>query len=347
MHHTTAGTLVDALTQALIRVAPSAVVTLDKAGRVLSINGPAGRLLSIAPEDAEGQPYQSVLGPSLSDRLVGLFLRSGRAEGGVDPYLVRVTLPGGRRAELRANAGPIRDAAGLIEGVLLVADEAEVPPGPDSALTERLRLALRRYLGDDIATMVEERPSFIGVGGVRRRVSLVHADMRGYTSQAELLQPEDTIELLLRYHGKAVEALQGEGATLDRFIGDSVLAIWNAPHDVVEHAAASLRGALAVRRAAEEAGSELAYGIGVHTGDAIVGNIGSGRFINYTAVGDTVNIAARLQAEAERGQVLCSAQVLLEAGDDFEARPLGAIKVRGRAQPIEALELLRYRGGSS
>ena len=346
MPNTATGRLVDALTQALIRVAPSAVLTVDTTGRVSSLNGPAESLLSTTASEAVGRPYEAVLGQSLSDRLLGLFLRSGRDGSGMEPHFVRATLPGGRVAELRANAGPIRDGNGNTEGVLLVAEEVTENPPTSPQVTERLRLALRRYLGDNIAEMVEQRPSFIGVGGVRRRVSVVHADMRGYTSHAEVLQPEDTILLLLKYHGRAIEALQAEGATLDRFIGDAVLAIWNAPHEVASHAAGALRGALALQRAASATGNELAYGIGVHTGDAIVGNIGSGRFMNYTAVGDTVNIAARLQAQAGPGQVLCSAEVLRDAGDEFHARPLGAIAVRGRTQPVEAFEVLRGGGRS-
>lgn len=346
MQHAPSGTAMDSLTQALMRLGPTAIMTLDRAGRVSSLNGPAERLFATTPELALGQPYQLVLGPSLSNRLVGLFLRSARSEHALEPHLVTATLPDGRRVDLRANVGPIEDQGGHPAGILFVAEEVRGDEtAPASEVTERLRLALRRYLGDDIAAMVEQRPSFIGVGGVRRRVSVVHADIRGYTSRAELLQPEDSTLLLLKYHGRAVEALQAEGGTLDRFIGDSVLAIWNAPRDFADHAAGSLRGALAVQRATTETGTEVAYGIGVHTGDAVVGNIGSGKYINYTAVGDTVNVAARLQAEAGPGQVLCSAQVLRDAGEGFEAQPLGSIQVRGRTQPIEAMVVLGVRPG--
>jgi PAS domain S-box-containing protein len=347
MRPATAGTLVDALSRALIRVAPSAVMTLDTAGRVTSMNAPAENLFSATAETALGQSYQAVLGPSVSDRLLGLFLRTARDPGGLEPHLVRATLPDGRKVELRANIGPIRDAAGKADEILLVAEEVLSQQAAASETTERLRLALRRYVGDELAAMIEQRPSFIGVGGVRRRVSLVHADMRGYTTLAEVLEPEEATLLLLKYHGRAVEALHSAGATLDRFIGDSVLAIWNAPNEFESHAAGSLHGALALQKASKETGSELAYGIGVHTGDVVVGNIGSGRYINYTAVGDAVNVAARLQAEARPGQVLCSAQVLKDAGGSFQARSLGALQMRGRTEPVETLELLGYGQGEA
>ena len=339
----TAANQVNAVLQSLFRYAPCAVLTLDPAGRVTSLNPPAERLLSTSVEQALGQSYETVLGRSLAARMPGLFLRAMRAPSELEPYTVRATLPDGRHVMLRANLGPIREPGGGAPELLFVAEEV-TPDSPPDTTTERLRSALRRYLGDDLAALIEARPSFVGVGGVRRRVSVLHADIRGYTSKAEHMAPEDTTLLLLRYHGRAVDALQSAGATLDRFIGDSVLAIWNAPNDFMEHAHASLAAALEVQRAAREAGTDLAYGIGVHTGDAVVGNIGSGRYMNYTAVGDTVNVAARLQAVARAGQVLCSAQVLAAAGSGFETRALGAIQVRGRTEPVEALELLGRTG---
>lgn len=337
------GALVDTLIQALMRVAPAAVLTLDTAGRITDLNAPAERLFSTTAARAIGQPYHAVLGPSLSDRVVGLFLRSGHGGAALEPQLVKATLPDGRRVELRANAGPVRDGGGKATEILFVAEEASSSAPPASEFTERLRTALRRYLGESIAEMVEQRPSFVGIGGTRRKVSVLQADIRGYTTVAEKLQPEDTMVLLLKYHGQAVAALLSEGATLDRFIGDNVLAIWNAPGEFECHAAGALRGALAVQRAALATGTELAYGIGVHTGEAVVGNIGSGKYMNYTAVGDTVNVAARLQAEAKAGQVLCSLQALADAGNRFEGRPLGPVQVRGRTSPVEVVELLGER----
>jgi class 3 adenylate cyclase len=332
----------NALAQALFRTAPAAVVALDVEGRVMMLNARAEVLLSASSEGAIGLPYQALLGASLSDRFLKLFLQSTRSADATAPLSIRATLPGGRRASLRASAGPIRDAGGAVTGVLFVADE-ELPSRPaspaDAALESRLREALRRYLGAGIAAQVEARPSFIGVGGVRTHVSVLHADMRNYTTVAEALEPEATAALLLKYHGSVVEALQEQGATLDRFIGDSVLAIWNAPAPCEQHARAAIQGALAAQAAASRTGSELSYGIGVHTGDAVVGNVGNESFLNYTAVGDTVNVAARLQAAAGPGETVCSEAALEEAGGGVQTIALGPLTVKGRREPVKAYRL--------
>jgi class 3 adenylate cyclase len=205
-----------------------------------------------------------------------------------------------------------------------------------AAVTERLRAALRRYLGENVASAVEQRPSFIGIGGVKQQVSVIHADIRGYTTVAEALPPEETVVLLLKYHGRAVEALQREGATLDHFGGDSVLAMWNAPMPRADHVRAALKGALALQEAARAVGQELAYGVGVHTGEAIVGNLGNEIYQNFTAVGDTVNVAARLQAAAGPGEVICTEQVLADAGSGIRSVALGALEVKGRRERVLA-----------
>ena len=155
-------------------------------------------------------------------------------------------------------------------------------------------------------------------------MSVLHADVRGYSTVAEQLEPERVMGLLLKYHGAAVEALRSEGATVDRFIGDAVLALWNAPSTQAEHARLAVRGGLALLAAAASVGSELRYGVGVHTGPAVVGNLGSDQLMNYTAVGDTVNVAARLQSGAGAGDLVCSAATLAAAGARYPTRPRSA-----------------------
>ena len=256
--------------------------------------------------------------------------------------MVEATLPSGRRARLQANVGPLMDPAGQMVGILFAADDRSEEATAKSELrqhvarAERLQGALQRYMGDAVAAAIDEQPSLAQLGGVRQVISALHADVRGYTTLAEDRIPEEVVELLVHYHGAAVRALQAAGGMLDRFIGDAVLALWNAPQPQEQHVRMAFRGALAMRGATIAAGNDLGYGIGVHTGEAVVGNIGSEQYMNYTAIGDTVNVTARLQAAAAAGEVVCSAAALEAAGPGVHAVPLGALTVKGRKQPVEA-----------
>jgi PAS domain S-box-containing protein len=319
---------------ALLQFNPSSVVLMDNEGRIRSLNKNAERLLSTTEVSAVGKVYSDVFGASLSSRVFALMLRGAKA----DVRMIEATLPDGRRAKLRASAGPMRDARGAVSGIVFVADEDTSSPKLEQMAEqqERLKGALRRYLGDNVAEMVDARPSFVDVGGTTQTVSVLHADVRGYTTMAEEMAPDRVVSLLLRYHGAAAKAIREKGGTIDRFAGDAILALWNAPAAQPEHARLALQGALAMRDAAREVGSELGYGVGVHTGEAMVGNLGSEQYQNFTAIGDTVNVAARLQAQAKAGEVICSAAVLVTAGEGVRAVALGALDLKGRKTPVEA-----------
>ncbi len=325
---------------AMLHAAPTAVVAMDTAGRITMLNVVAEQLFGIRAESAIGCLYPDVFGPSLAHRMLRLYILASRA-GSAAAHTLTATLPDGRRAKLRANAGPLCDDAGALAGVFFVAEELDAqarpsPNDPAGAKEARLRDALSRYLGSAVAEQVANRPSFIGVGGVRQVVSVLHADVRGYTTFAEAEEPETVSRLLLRYHGAAVAALGAEGATIDRYIGDAILALWNAPAPKADHVRLAVRGALAFQQATQAVGRDLEYGVGLHTGEAIVGNLGSEQYQCYTAIGDTVNVAARLQSAAPAGGIICSAAVLKAAGAGLRASPLGQLTVKGRKTPVEA-----------
>lgn len=336
----------------LIRSMPSAVVALDPEGHIVAVNGAAERLFGTSAGEAVGRPYPSVFGPSLSDRMVGLFLRAARSANPDGGHLVEATLPDGLRATLRASVGPTYGTEQKLVGMLFVAEDcAEEDTAasvgveqPAAEEAQRLREALKRYMGDAIAAMIDARPSFLAVRGVRQEVSVLHADVRGYTTVAEELPPDELLRLLSRYHGPATAALQTEGGTIDRFIGDAVLALWNAPAPQEQHARLAIRGAIAMRAATQAVGADLAYGIGVHTGEVVVGNLGSDRYMNFTAIGDTVNVAARLQSAASGGEVVCSAAALAAAGGGIDADPLGELSLKGRQAPVEAYRVKGIEG---
>ncbi len=217
-------------------------------------------------------------------------------------------------------------------------------------LTERLRRrrilqAFRTYMAPQV---VEELARGDGVqielGGRMRRVAVLFVDIRGFTRMSEGLPPGEVVEILNRYLEKVTEAVFRNEGTLDKFIGDAVMAVYNAPVDVADYACRAVQTGLDIIEAVEglneelerEFGRRISCGVGIHAGDAVVGNIGCSYRMDYTAIGDTVNVAERLESIAEGGQVLISGQTYEMVRDRYQARPIGEQRLKGRRDSVTA-----------
>lgn len=206
----------------------------------------------------------------------------------------------------------------------------------------------RSYMSPAVATSLLADPAQAALGGAVREVSVLFADLRGYTTFSERRDPAEVVEVLNAYFGAAVPLVLSEGGTVVQFVGDAVMAIWNAPAPQPDHALRAARTALGLQRVVEE----LARGepgwprfrVGVETGPALIGNIGSSEIREYTAIGDTTNLAARLQAMAAEGEVVVGPGAWAQIRDAADAEPLGTLEIRGRAAGVEAYRLLGLRG---
>jgi len=217
----------------------------------------------------------------------------------------------------------------------------------NARLYRQIDQLFRQYMPESVATALIADPSQAALGGATREISVLFGDLRGFTALSERLSPPDLVALLNRYYGAASQAVLAEGGTIDKFMGDAMMALFNAPAQQDDHALRACRAALAMQRAiapiAAEAADMPRFGIGVNTGPALVGNIGSERIRNFTAIGDTVNLASRLQTRAEGGQVLINASTYALVRDRVDARPLGTIQVKGKREPVEVYQLLGVR----
>ena len=201
-----------------------------------------------------------------------------------------------------------------------------------------------RFTNPHVAKLLVERG---GIETGRREVTLLFSDIRGFTTLSETRSPEEVIALLNRYFSLQVDVVFRHGGSLDKFIGDCIMAIWGAPLDDADHAKRAVACALdmvdtllAFKRAlgADESGFDV--GIGVHSGPAVVGLMGSQKRLEYTAIGDTVNLASRIEGltkDAKR-RVLVSKDTKELCGDAFEFVHCGTFPVKGRAQPVELYE---------
>jgi len=197
-----------------------------------------------------------------------------------------------------------------------------------------------RYLAPSVIEALGRDPSLIKLGGRRRRLTLLFSDLAGFTTMARKMEPDQVVDLLNRYLSMHAGAVLAEGGVVDKFIGDAVMAFWGDPLEQSDHAARACRTALAVLRAMPDVERYATrYGlegfharIGIHTGPAVVGNMGSSDRQDYTCIGDTVNLASRLEgASTPYGvRVLVSRATRERAGDDFAWRLVDRIAVKGK-----------------
>jgi class 3 adenylate cyclase/DNA-binding response OmpR family regulator len=198
----------------------------------------------------------------------------------------------------------------------------------------RVHSLFQRFVPPQVVDLVLNDPSGLQLGGRRRDVTVLFTDIRGYTAWAERMPPERVVEMLNDYLSLAANVIMSYGGTLDKYIGDGLMAIFNAPDDQPNHVRAALEAALTLHQGAAQLASQrgdgLSFGVGIHTGEAIVGFIGTDCAINYTAVGDVVNVAKRLQEAARPGQILIEEGIVAQSGGRIQAQPLGELKMKGR-----------------
>lgn len=205
------------------------------------------------------------------------------------------------------------------------------------------RANLARFLSPALVEQARKGALVLERGGKLTFTTVLFSDIRGFTSLSERAGPEETVRMLNAYFERMVDCVFRHGGVLDKFIGDAIMALWGAPvrrADDVERAIACAldmqREVAAFNRERAAEGSEpVSIGIGINAGAAVVGNMGSPRRLEYTAIGDAVNVASRLCSIAGAGEVVVSAEALSQTAGRFEADPLPAARVKGRAAPVQ------------
>jgi adenylate cyclase len=200
-----------------------------------------------------------------------------------------------------------------------------------------IRSVFGRYLTEEVAETLLDSPEALSLGGERREMTIMLADLRSFSSFAAQHDPQEVMQIVNNFLSKMTEVIIAHGGTIDEFIGDAILALFGAPRPLENHASCAVACAVAMQQAMEEVNRlnadaglpDVAIGIGINTGEVVVGNIGSEKRAKYGVVGHHVNMASRIEAYTIGGQILISERTrwdcgdLLRVKDDFRVRPKG------------------------
>jgi adenylate cyclase len=223
------------------------------------------------------------------------------------------------------------------------------------AREEVARANYSRFLPEYVVKQMLENPESFKLGGVSQTITILFADIRGFTRISEHAPPEKIVNLLNRYFSAMTDIIFAHGGTLDKYLGDGLMALFGAPTATPDDASNALNAAVAMQRRMlainrelrDEGFPEIGVGMGLHTGEVVVGYIGSDRRSEYTAIGDTVNTSSRLESNARGGEILISDATARAAHSRYKLQPREAIMVKNRQQPVNLWEVDWQRASGS
>jgi adenylate cyclase len=261
--------------------------------------------------------------------------------GGRMSYSINAITAQARKLQTLAEPDPVQVASHIKEIHEL---------GSTVHLAQRAISSFARFVPKEIVRRVVDNSISTTLGGVKQEITLVFTDVQGFTTIAESADPDVLMRQTSRYFSALTEAFLAEGGTVDKFIGDAVMVFWNAPDPQPDHVARACRAALSAKAAGERLNAAFeAEGLkpfftrfGIHVGEAVVGNVGSTERMNYTALGNTVNLAARLEGLNKQvgTAILASEDVVMRVRDQFAFRALDAVVAKGMTKETRIFELV-------
>jgi adenylate cyclase len=316
----------------------SGVITADIEELVTLCNKAAENILGFASDEIIGR-HLSDLMPSLAGSIQSHLNAVINHNKLVTDLEFSHNMPERGQVNWRMNLSPLKDADQVTQGIAIVLDD----------LTERKHLeAQRRLLERMVSPAVLDQIDLdsLHIGGKHADITILFADIRGFTSFSEKQSPEELVAILNHYLAAAADAVLAQEGTIDKFMGDAIMAWFNAPLPQPDHTLRAVRAALALRTAIQALHAklppegQLSFGVGIHYGDVVLGLIGTEKRVEYTAIGDSVNTTKRIQENAAKDQILISMEAYEKVKDVVEARAYVPLQVKGKTTPIVVFEVI-------
>jgi adenylate cyclase len=321
----------------------SGVVTTDMAGKITLLNRAAEQILRVLGARCEGAMCSEAF-PALARTLPPLVEQVKRTDQPVRDYEADSQVTGRGQVSLRMSVSPLKDANNDTQGVAIVVDDVT-----ERRRYERERRAVKRYLPAELVDRLADLQE-LRLGGTRETVSVLFADIRGFTAYSEVHDPEQVVELVNRYYGYVSDIVRRCEGIVDKYEGDAIMAHFGTPlRPIHDHAWRAVCAAWQIQRAVQTyhtilpAEDRLLLGIGVNTGEAVAGNIGGEEQMDYTLIGDAVNLSRRLQEAAAGGDILLGHATYELIRQQVTVETLPPLRVRGRAAQEQVFRLMGIR----
>ncbi len=315
----------------------SGVITMDVQNRITLSNRAAETILGSTSQNLIGRDLEEVLAAISKD----IEPRLDEVRKTDKPVMdIEISYKQAERGlvDWRLNVSPLKEDGQSTKGIAIVLDD----------LTERKKLeAQRRLFGRMVSPAVIDQldPNSLQLGGRKVDITVLFADVRGFTSYSEKVAPEKLVAILNRYLAAMADAVLAHEGTIDKFMGDAIMAWFNAPIEQKDHTLRAVKAALAMRDSVEALYKELpeeahlAFGAGIHFGDAVLGLIGTEKRLEYTAIGDSVNTAKRIQENSAKNQILLTREAYNRVQKQVVVEPATSLVVKGKKEPLAVFEL--------
>lgn len=316
----------------------SGVITTNIEDKITLMNRAAEAILGQASTQLIGQALNESLKP-IAETISPHMHNVRTSDQAVIGLELRSTLPERGEVDLRFNLSPLIDAQQKTQGVAIVLDD----------LTEQKELRAQRRLFEKMvspAVINQLDPEELALGGKRGEVTTLFADIRGFTTFSEKLPPEELVSILNQYLKLCADAVLAQEGTIDKFLGDAVMAWFNAPILQPDHTMRAVKSALLIRSGIRQLHKQLppeahlSFGVGIHYGDAVLGLVGTERRLDYTAIGDSINTAKRIQENTGPGQILISEAAYRQVRGQVQVQAIEPVTAKGKSEPVVVYEVV-------
>ena len=352
----------DVIRRSIVRDMSEGVMTVGMNGRISSLNPAAEKILGLSAADTVGKTlagcfFERPENDEFCQTILDAVYDTTRQHHVVVPFFA-----GEKKRQLHVMTSFLKEEGKKIGLIVVFSDISELVDLRDSVkamnairrLNEQLSIRNKlisatfgRFLSDDIVSSLLETPGGLQLGGRKRVLTVMMSDIRGFTAISERMDAEPLLSMLNHYLGKMTEIIQKRNGTIIEFIGDGIMAVFGAPNPVPAHAADACAAAVEMQAAMAEVNRwnrengypELEMGIGLNTGEMIVGNLGSEKRTKYGVVGNQVNLCGRIESYTVGGQILASPAVRRAAGVPLEIREETEVFPKGAEHPIVLSEI--------